>query len=200
MIEAVSNKCETKQRSRSMKTNAEVWMRLSKVANGGGGQAYTRGVAATLKKRAYGNDYTLGRESDVIGLLERADVKPTEKDLFEFRKSILRSYPSAKQLKLHYDRYDSSKGVDILHRRDLAKALQALSAIRAASEDAQIYTDKDEVPFFDLQFLAKTPEHREWLKALREAQLKEGDFLSGKQSKNPDDDKEIRKNEESSLK
>ena len=146
-------------------------------------EAYNRGFEkgarhGAMEKLAYGTDYLPEVGTDMIGLLERAYAEPTEEGLSEFRKQILQAYPAAKQLKLHYDRYDSSKGVDILRRRNLAKALQALAAARTESENAQFYTDKDEIPFFDLQFRAKTPEHRQWLQDLRSSWQGEDDLLA----------------------
>ena len=131
-----------------------------------------------LRKRAYGMDYVPQGTEDVLGLLERADVDPKEQSLEKFRDHTLREYPTATQLRLHYDRYDSRRGVDLLRQRNMSKVLRALMAARATSDYSDDYGDEGPVPFFDLQYKATTPEDRELLKAVRaeEAEMRKKRF------------------------
>jgi hypothetical protein len=131
--------------------------------------AFGKGYVEGMEKMSYGMDYMPSQ--DEIGILERADVPVNEESLAKFREDILKRHPKATSLKLHYDRYDSSRGVELLKAKKLNKIVQALNAARAASVDPHIkeydkegYTD---VPYYDVRFAPGSPNDTEWLEELR---------------------------------
>ena len=123
---------------------------------------FSYNLGNALIKLAYGGDSLTG---NLYELLERAEIPNNEKDLEEFRDEHLKYFPGTKSLKLHFGRYNSSDGVELVGQNDLSKVkallLEAMKRHNDLEDDN--YTPNDVIPFYHLQQVLDEKARKEYL-------------------------------------